>query len=412
MTADWGKRAAAMLGEAAAISEPGPGVTRLPFTPEHARTAELISDWMRAAGLVVRRDAAATVIGRREGSRAGTGTFLLGSHQDSVRQGGAFDGMMGVVLPILALAALGTQDLPFAVEVLAFADEEGVRFPTALLGPRALAGTFDPTIVDLKDRGGTTLGSALADFGGDPAGLAALARNRSETLGYLETHIEQGPVLEEENRPLGIVTAICGIERHEVRIVGRAAHAGTTPMRLRHDALAAAAELVSTVEQLCAGSEDAVGTVGRLDVAPNVVNAVPGEVRLSLELRSASDATRAALRERIEKAAHHAAKRRGCTLDMERTYEQPVRACDPALRAELRQAVAAAGMEPRELMSGATHDASAMADLCPMAMLFVRCQDGISHHPDEHVEAADLRLAVEVIRTFLVGRARVLEEAT
>ena len=411
MTTDWGTKAARMLEDAAAISEPGPGVTRLPFTPEHARVADLIENWMRGAGLAVHRDAAGTIIGRRDGTEAEAGTFLLGSHQDSVRNGGAFDGIMGVVLPILAVEALGDQALPFAIEVLAFADEEGVRFPTALIGPRALAGTLDLKVLDLEDRNGIPLRQALADFGGDPAGIEPLARDPDEIIGYLEAHIEQGPVLESEDLPLGVVTAICGIERHEVRITGRAAHAGTTPMALRHDALAAAAELVTAVEAICAGTQDAVGTVGRLDVAPNVVNAVPGEVTLSVELRSASDESRKDVRARVEAAAKRAAEERGCALDMRHTYEQPAEACDPTLRADLGRAVSAAGVRPRELMSGATHDASAMADLCPMAMLFLRCRDGVSHHPDEHAEPADLGLAVEAIRAFLLERARTVAEA-
>jgi len=402
---DVGARAAAMLAEAAEISEPGPGVTRLPFTAEHARAAEMIEGWMRDAGLETRRDAAATIIGRREGTDPGAGTLLLGSHQDSVKNGGAFDGMMGVLLPILAVDMLGGRPLPFAVEIVAFADEEGVRFPTALLGPRALAGTFDPGVLDLEDRDGTSLRSALADFGGDPDGLAGLARDPEDVIGFIETHIEQGPVLEAEDLSVGIVTAICGIERHEVAITGRAAHAGTSPMDLRHDALAAAAELVGAVERVCRETENAVGTVGRLEVSPNVVNAVPGKVTLSVELRSADDATRRAVRSSVEAAAREAAGARGCALEMACTYEQPARACDSALRASLERAVAASGGRPLGLMSGATHDASAMADLCPMAMLFVRCRDGVSHHPDEYASPEDMGAAVEALRLFLLDRA-------
>jgi len=395
-----------MLAEAAEISEPGPGVTRLPFTAEHARAAEMIEGWMRDAGLATRRDAAATIIGRREGTDPGAGTLLLGSHQDSVKNGGAFDGMMGVLLPILAIEALGDTPLPFAVEIVAFADEEGVRFPTALLGPRALAGTLDPAVLDLEDRGGTSLGEALGGFGGDPDALAGLARDPENVIGFVETHIEQGPVLEAEGLPLGIVTAICGIERHEVAITGRAAHAGTTPMELRHDALAAAAELVGAVERVCGETANAVGTVGRLEVSPNVVNAVPGRVALSVELRSADDATRHAVRASVEAAAREAAERRGCACEMACTYEQPARACDPGLRAGLERAVAASGSRPLSLMSGATHDASAMADLCPMAMLFVRCRGGVSHHPDEYASPEDMGAAVEALRLFLLDRAR------
>ena len=400
---EMGARAAAMIAEAAAISEPGPGVTRLPFTEEHARAAALVERWMQAAGLATRRDAAATVIGRREGR--GAGTLLLGSHQDSVRAGGAYDGMMGVILPILALEALRDVALPFAVEVVAFADEEGVRFPTALIGPRAMAGTIDPAVFDMTDRSGTRLGDALAGFGGDPDGIGAARRARGEVLGFVETHIEQGPVLEVAGLPLGIVTAIAGIERHEVTVTGRAAHAGTVPMHLRQDALAAAAEIVTAVERLAGETADAVGTVGRLEVLPGVVNAIPGEVALSVELRSADDAARVDLRARVEAAAAAAAEARGCRLSMARTYEQPAQACDEGLRADLERAVTEAGHTPRALMSGATHDASAMADLCPVAMLFLRCRGGVSHHPDEYASPADMGAAVETLRRFVLARA-------
>lgn len=406
MTEDWGAEAARMLDEAATISEPGPGVTRLPFTDEHARAADLIENWMNEAGLETRRDAAATVIGRRAGSDLRAGTLFLGSHQDSVRGGGAFDGMMGVLLPILAIRALDDRELPFSVEVLAFADEEGVRFPTALLGPRALAGTLDPKVLDLKDRNGVSLREALGDFGGDPESAHSIARNPERIMGFLETHIEQGPVLEAEDLPLGVVTAICGIERHEATFTGRAAHAGTTPMELRHDALAAASELVLSVERICAATENAVGTIGRLDVGPNVVNAVPAEVSLTVELRSADDATRGKVRKAVEDAARKAARKRGCCLAMERTYEQPAKACDPGMRADLEAAVRQVGIPPLSLMSGATHDASAMADLCPMAMLFVRCRGGVSHNPEEHATPEDMGVAVDVIRRYLLaGRA-------
>jgi allantoate deiminase len=405
MTENLGRVAAKMLEEAARLSEPGDGVTRLPFTPEHRDAAALIGDWMRSAKLKPSLDAAATRVGRRAGTVAGAGTLILGSHQDSVRNGGAYDGIMGVLLPILALRALGDAELPFDVEVVAFADEEGVRFPTALIGPRALAGTFDAAVLDMSDRKGVRLRDALAGFGGDPAGIPALKRDGKRIIGFVETHIEQGPVLEAENLPVGIVTAIAGIERHEVTFTGRAAHAGTTPMELRHDALCAAAELALAVERVCAGTAQAVGTVGQFDVSPNVVNAVPGEVALKVELRSAEDAIRKSVRGQVEAAAREAAERRGCKVEMARTYEQPAQSCDPSLRADLEKAVAGAGIRPFSLMSGATHDASAMADLCRVAMLFVRCRDGVSHHPDEYASAEDMGHAIEVLRRFLLAQA-------
>ncbi|RYH11555.1 M20 family metallo-hydrolase [Tropicimonas sp. IMCC6043] len=399
-----GDRAAAMLAKAATISEPGPGVTRLPFTPEHAHANDLIAGWMQAAGLDTHRDAAGTLIGRREGATPDAPTFLLGSHQDSVRGGGAYDGIMGVLLPVLALEQLHDTPLPFAVEVLCFADEEGVRFPTALIGPRALAGTLDPAVLDMADRSGLRLGEALEGFG-DPAAIGSIARAPGSVMGYLETHIEQGPVLEAEDLPVGIVTAIAGIERHAVTITGRAAHAGTAPMTLRKDALCAAAELVTGVERICGETENAVGTIGHLEVAPNVVNAVPAEVVATIELRSAEDVIRAEVASRVAEVARQATDRRGCALRMERTYQQPAKACAPELQDALEAAVAATGVRPLRLMSGATHDASAIADLCPMAMLFVRCREGVSHHPDEYAAPEDMGCAVGVLVNVLRGLA-------
>jgi allantoate deiminase len=258
----------------------------------------------------------------------------------------------------------------------------------------------------MTDRDGVALGAALRDFGGDPDGLAALARDPSSVLGFVETHIEQGPVLEAEGLAVGVVTAIAGIERHAVEIAGLAGHAGTTPMALRHDALCAAAEIVSAVERLCGDSEAVVGTVGALDVSPNVVNAIPGEVGMTIELRSADDAARAAMRARVGEAARDAAAARGCTLSMRLTYEQRAKACDPALMDALSAALAATGQPERRLMSGATHDASAMADLGPMAMLFLRCRGGVSHHPDEFATPEDMGVAVEVLRRFMLGVRR------
>ena len=248
---DWGHYAAEVLAEMAAVSEPGPGVTRLPFTPEHRAVLDLLTRRMERAGMTVSLDDAGTLSGRLPGTGAG-GTFYLGSHQDSVREGGAFDGMMGIILPLLALEKLQADGrrLPFDVELLAFADEEGVRFPTALIGSRALAGTIDPAILDMTDASGTTLGRAMRDFGLDPDRLAALARPRETALGFLECHIEQGPVLEQADEALGVVTAICGIERHQITVTGETGHAGTLPMTARRDALVGAAELVGEVHRM------------------------------------------------------------------------------------------------------------------------------------------------------------------
>jgi allantoate deiminase len=388
-----------MLSAAARCSEPGPGVTRLPFTPEHRAVLELLKEWMGSAGLTVDMDAAGTLIGRTEGERPGP-ALLIGSHQDSVIQGGAYDGIMGVVLPILALQILRHDGRrpAHAVEVLAFADEEGARFPTALMGPRALAGRFDMACLDLADRHGVTLGDAMRRFGLDPDTIPQLRRPPDTVLGYVETHIEQGPVLQDMDKPLGIVTDICGIERHVLALTGRAAHAGTTPMALRRDALAGAAEIVLAVERVARDNPGLMATVGAFNIEPNVVNAVPGAVAGTIELRAPNDGLRAAARTEIRAAADEIAARRGLELALDKTYEQAAQPCSQALSDRLQ---AAAGPETPRLASGATHDASAMADLCPIAMMFTRCRDGISHHPDEYACPDDMEATVHTLVRFL-----------
>lgn len=397
---DWGALAQERLETIAKASEPGPGVTRLPFGPEHEAALGIVTSWMVRAGCTVTLDAAGTLIGRRAGP-AGAPTLLIGSHQDSVRHGGAFDGIMGVALGCLALEALGDRALPFSVEVLAFADEEGVRFPTALIGPRALAGTLDPGVFAMTDKTGVSFGDALKGIGGDPEGTAALARDPATVAGYLELHIEQGPVLEATDKPLGVVTAISGIERHRVTIMGEAGHAGTMPMEMRHDALLAAADLVRGVHDM-ARDHGIRATVGQLDVAPNVVNAIPARVDLTIEIRAAEDPARAAMGAALGPLCARIAKATATQVEMEKTYAQPAQGCDAGLREGLAAAVrAVTGVAAPELPSGATHDASAMADLCPIAMLFLRCKGGISHNPAEYASAGDMGRAVAALAAFL-----------
>jgi allantoate deiminase len=396
---NWGTLAATRLSEIATCSRPGPGVTRLPFGDEHRAALTHIEAWMKAAGMTVSLDAAGTLIGRIGPTQADT--FYLGSHQDSVREGGAYDGIMGVALACLAVEKLNADGvtLPFAIEVAAFADEEGVRFPTALVGPRAL----DPAVLNLADRDGVTLRAALTGFGCDPQEIAALARDPARTLGYLEMHIEQGPVLEAEGHALGIVTAICGIERHTVTFTGRTGHAGTLPMQGRQDALVGAADLISSAHDLGLQDTDLRITVGQIDVAPNVVNAVPREARLTLEIRAPEDRLRETIGAQLAARAGEIAAARGLMLDMRRTYAQPAQPCAPAFRRALLAADVTHGGAGRELASGATHDASAMADLCPIAMLFVRCRNGVSHVPEEYAAPDDMGRAISVAADFIAG---------
>ncbi|MCF4099216.1 M20 family metallo-hydrolase [Maritalea mediterranea] len=403
---DWGKLTAERLTEIAKCSEAGPGVTRLPFTREHADALQLIEGWMQDAGLETHLDAAGTLVGRTTFPGASQ-TLYMGSHQDSVRHGGAYDGIMGVALPILALKKLKDEGitLPFNVEILAFADEEGVRFPTALIGSRALAGSYDPAVLDLKDRDGISIDQAMRAFGLSPDNIPKLKRNNNRALGFVEVHIEQGPMLQDEDLSLGVVTAICGIERHSVTFHGVSGHAGTLPMRNRQDALVGASKLISYVNELAVNTEHLRATVGALDISPNVVNAVPNEARLTVEMRSADDAVRAEAAQQIEDKAKEIAETNRLTVSYDKTYAQPAQQCADSLRSPLAEAVKAQLGRALALPSGATHDASAMADLGPMAMMFVRCKDGISHNPAEYASPEDMGDAVQVLAQFIKNMA-------
>lgn len=404
---DWGARAENLLNDLATCSEPGPGVTRLPFTPEHRAAIDLLQAQMEKFGLTVSLDDAGTLIGRLEGP-PGSKTLLMGSHQDSVREGGSYDGIMGVILPLLALAKLrsGGIELPFSVEVLAFADEEGVRFPTALIGSRALAGTFEASVLFMVDSQGATLREAIKAFGHDPDRIGTLARNPDDLIGFVETHIEQGPVLEQKNEALGVVTAICGIERHQIEVIGETGHAGTLPMTRRRDALVGAAKIVAEVDRLGQSTPNLRATVGAFDVEPNTVNAVPRRVSMTAEFRSPDDKTRSEAGNALHRFVREQAPRRNLTINVQKTYSQVAQPCDVDLSRRLALAATRVGARGLALPSGATHDASAMADLCPIAILFVRCRDGVSHTPEEFASADDMGLAISALAEFLTSMER------
>lgn len=401
---NWGQCAQDRLSDIARCSVDTTGVTRFPFTPQHEAALDVIRLWMSQAGLKVHMDAAGTLIGRKEGPK-GAPTFLIGSHQDSVRNGGRYDGIMGVVLGCLALEKLVADgiELPFSVEILAFADEEGVRFPTALMGPRALAGTFDHAVFAMTDSGGVSLRDALAGFGGDPDRFTSLAREPAKTLGYLEAHIEQGPVLEAQDSALGLVTGICGIERNTVTFTGDTGHAGTVPMDSRRDALVAASDFISAIHDAAKKVTDLRATIGALSLHPNVVNAIPRAVELTLEIRALNDAVRDDFARLARSLGDNISGGRRVGFSMERTYEQPAVPCNGDLIDVLSAAIGAICPTAPRLPSGATHDASAMADLCPISMLFVRCKDGVSHKPEEFAASDDMDAAIQSIAAFLVA---------
>jgi len=383
------------LAELATLSDMPGGLTRLFLSPAHKRAVGLVEGWMREAGLETHVDAVGNLVGRKGGGKK----LLLGSHIDTVRDAGWYDGNFGVLAAIAAVEAAG--DLPYGVEIIAFGDEEGVRFPQTLSGSRAVAGTFDPAALAGRDADGISMGEALAAFGGDPAGIAALARNPAAILGYVELHIEQGPVLEAEQLPVGVVTAINGASRFAVAVTGDAGHAGTVPMPMRRDALTASAEMVLAVEAIGRSSPELVATVGALSVHPGAPNSVPGVVKFSIDVRAPVDAARHEAVVAITSAFDRIAGSRNVDLSMTQTHDAPAVICAGRLREDLAAAVKANGIAPRFLPSGAGHDAMAVADLCPVAMLFVRCKGGISHTPEESITAEDAQTAVDVLVEFL-----------
>jgi allantoate deiminase len=393
--------------ELARVSEEPGRLTRPFASPAMVRANALVGGWMADAGMAVRVDAAGNLVGRLPGSDPDAGTLLLGSHLDTVRDAGAFDGPLGVLAAVAAVARLRAEDvgLPFAVDVLGFSDEEGLRFGTAYLGSRAVAGTLDPATLDVTDADGVTVRQALGAFGAEPT---AAARRGERLLGYVELHIEQGPVLEQRDAPVGVVTAIAGATRAEMRFTGRAGHAGTVPMELRRDAACALAELVLAVEAAARAEPGLVATVGRLEALPGTPNVVPGEATGSLDVRHADDRVRGAAIARIRRAADEIAAARGVEVAWEERLSTDAVAMDARLSDLLAGAVEELGLgaAPR-LPSGAGHDSVALASLTPVAMVFVRCLGGVSHHPDESVDVADVAVALEVLDRFLRRRASV-----
>jgi allantoate deiminase len=381
------------------LSDADGALTRLFLSDAHKRAARLVAGWMEDAGLAVQMDAIGNVVGR---SRVAGPVLLLGSHIDTVRDAGMYDGNFGVLAAIEAMRRLRAEAdiLPFGVEVIGFGDEEGVRFAHTLSGSRAVAGIFEAAALEDVDADGVRMADALAAFGGDPAGVGAIARARQDVLGYVELHIEQGPVLEARNLGVGVVTAINGASRFSVTVTGSAGHAGTVPMGMRRDALAAAAEMVLAVES-CAGAEGLVATIGALYVHPGAPNSVPGRVAFSLDVRAPEDSTRHRAVAAIRDALEDIAARRKISMTMKPGHDAPATPCAPWLQAQLAAAVEARGINAVYLPSGAGHDAMAMAALCPVGMLFVRCEGGISHTPKENISEADAELAVDVLVEFL-----------
>jgi hydantoinase/carbamoylase family amidase len=394
--------------------EPG-RLTRTYLTPVQRAAADLLLSWMREAGMQARIDEVGNVVGRYEsdGKSANAKTLMTGSHFDTVVNAGKYDGNYGIIAPIACIKALHAQNmrLPYAIEVVGFAEEEGVRYKTTMMGSKAIAGTYDLSVLNFKDRGGISVADAMKAYGLDPQAVGKTARNPKDVLGFVEIHIEQGPVLLNEGRAAGTVTSIAGVQRFQAVVTGQAGHAGTTPMHMRKDAAAAASEMLMAIERYCAAESPRiegglVGTAGQLNVPGGAINVIPGACEFSIDLRSGHDPSRRAAWALLEPELHAIAKRRHVELAISQTLELPAAPCAPHIMAQIDTAIAAAtGEASRRLPSGAGHDAMAMASMCPQGMIFIRCGNGgISHNPLETITENDARTGAkvlyEVLRSF------------
>jgi OHCU decarboxylase len=387
-----------------AWSDDDDGLTCAYMTIAHRKTAVQLAAWMREAGMEISIDAVGNVVGRYLSDKPNAKTLITGSHYDTVCNGGKYDGREGILLPIAVVRHLHQrgEKLPFHLEIVGFCEEEGVRFKSTFLGSNAIAGRFDMTLLDKTDADGITMRAALQDAGHDVNQIAAIARNPADLLGFIEVHIEQGPVLLERGLPVGIVTSIAGSCRYMIDLIGVASHAGTTPMTMRKDAAAAAAEIILYVEKRCAQAPSLVGTVGQLQVPHGSVNVIPGACRLSLDVRAADDGTRDAAVADILRETGTICARRNIEAKLELLMKAPAVPCAPRLMRQLSSAVERAGVQPFELSSGAGHDAMAIAAITDVAMLFTRCGNGgISHNPLETMTADDTEVSAQVLLDFL-----------
>lgn len=390
----------------AVLTETPGQMQRSYLTDRHRQANDQVAAWLNEAGLPHWQDAAGNLWGRLPAESDDAPVVILGSHLDTVPNGGIYDGILGVVLPLLVMIELkrsGTR-LPFHLDLVGFGDEEGSRFSSTLLGSRAVTGQWDSHWASLNDAQGVTLAEAFTQFGLDIHAVGQASRANDSVLAYLETHIEQGPVLEAEHLPVGIVTAIAGARRFNIDFTGMAGHAGTVPMHLRRDTLAAAAEFTLIVERV-AREHGVTATVGRIQAKPGAVNVIAGHTQLSLDIRSEQDSERDAALTMIWDTAKVACGERNIEMSWQEIHAAPAVGCDDQLQSALAHAIEQHGITPRYLHSGAGHDAMAMAAICPVAMLFVRCKGGISHHPDESITAEDADVAGRVLQDWILELA-------
>jgi hydantoinase/carbamoylase family amidase len=385
------------------FSEDTPQITRTYLSEQHKQAGEYLIGLMRRAGMQADFDSLGNIVGRYEAEDPHAPVVMTGSHQDSVRNAGKYDGLFGIITAIACVKDLHDRGkrLPYTLEIVGFGDEEGVRFGATLIGSKAMAGSFEPAWLDNADDKGITMRQALTDFGGNPDGWRDLDRRGKNVVAFVESHIEQGPVLLNEQLAVGVVTAIAGASRMRVRVTGLAGHAGTVPMGARQDALTAACEMVLFVERHCEGQQGLVGTVGKMAVLPGAINVIPQDVEFTVDVRSGDDALRRAAVAAFQSSFEEIAKRRNVAVNAAPFYAANAAPCDAALQEAFAKAIAAHGIPVRHLPSGAGHDAMVFPAVAPTAMLFVRCgNNGISHHPDETMTAEDAEIATSVLLHF------------
>ena len=383
------------------------GVTRLSFTDEERSAKDLVTSYMEEAGLTVREDVVGNLFGRRVGSDPNAPVVLVGSHVDSVYDGGNFDGPLGVLAGIEVVQAMEEGDVQtgFPVEVVAFTDEEGARFSFGMIGSRALTGHLSPGDLEHQDADGISIAEAMRDYGLDPARVEDARRQQNSLAAYLELHIEQGRVLEAEDLPAGIVTGIAGPVWLRFTIRGESGHAGATPMNRRHDALAAAVEIVGVVEEEASSAPSAVGTVGQIEAKPGGINIIPGRVDFSVDLRDIDAAVRDGVEGLIRERAEEICVRRGVELGVEELQRLDPAPCSEEVRGVISDACREVGIRPHSLPSGAGHDGMHLASLCPMGMIFIRSRDGVSHNPKEWSSREDCEAGCNVLYWSVLGLA-------
>lgn len=416
------RRVMARCDELARVTAAPGTVERVYLSPEHARVNRLAAEWMRELGMRTRQDAAGNQVGRLDrvaGDRLvpDEPALVLGSHLDTVLDAGRFDGIVGVLMALevarLLRAPLGDDrhgvTLPFALEVIAFSDEEGTRFGKALLGSSAVAGLWREEWWALTDAEGTTLRQAFLEFGLDPARISEAARRPDQLVGYLEAHIEQGPELDRRGESLAVVSSIASARRFQLVVEGEARHAGGTPYDMRRDALLGASEAALAVERICAAEHHIIGTVGQLEAFPGAVNIVPGEAHLSLDLRGEFDGERDRVWEQISHELDGIMGRRHLRWRAREIHSAPAVMCAPLLQDVVREGIASAlpdaPDEPSTLFSPAGHDGMSIGAVTDVGMLFLRNPDGISHHPDESVSGADVALGIRALAESVLALA-------